>query len=98
MQEEKQHYLYVLVPENGDTFKIGISCGPLARFKGLQVSPDFALSRVYSGTRLAMLILSGLYTQPFSPGMRRGRKAPVAGILNGLHESVLIRFWLISNI
>ncbi|EFN9126085.1 GIY-YIG nuclease family protein, partial [Escherichia coli] len=25
MQEEKQHYLYVLVPENGDTFKIGIS-------------------------------------------------------------------------
>ncbi|HGU2927295.1 TPA: GIY-YIG nuclease family protein, partial [Escherichia coli O103:H2] len=24
MQEEKQHYLYVLVPENGDTFKIGI--------------------------------------------------------------------------
>ncbi|HFK2413607.1 TPA: GIY-YIG nuclease family protein, partial [Escherichia coli] len=23
MQEEKQHYLYVLVPENGDTFKIG---------------------------------------------------------------------------
>ncbi|EER7284823.1 hypothetical protein SHT23_001724 [Escherichia coli] len=98
MQEEKQHYLYVLVPENGDTFKIGISCGPLARFKGLQVSPDFALSRVYRGTRLAIVNLERLYTQPFSPGMRRGRKAPVAGILNGLHESVLIRFWLISNI
>ncbi|MCO5018815.1 hypothetical protein [Escherichia coli] len=95
MQEEKQHYLYVLVPENGDTFKIGISCGPLARFKGLQVSPDFALSRVYRGTRLAMV---NLERQPFSPGMRRGRKASVAGILNGLHESVLIRFWLISNI
>ncbi|WP_244442371.1 hypothetical protein [Escherichia coli] len=54
MQEEKQHYLYVLVPENGDTFKIGISCGPLARFKGLQVNPDFALSRVYRGTSIGI--------------------------------------------
>ncbi|HDS9554078.1 GIY-YIG nuclease family protein [Escherichia coli] len=98
MQEEKQHYLYVLVPENGDTFKIGISCGPLARFKGLQVSPDFALSRVYRGTRLAMVNLERALHATFFPWKRRGGKASVAGILNGLHESVLIRFWLISNI
>lgn len=97
MQEEKQHYLYVLVPENGDTFKIGISCGPLARFKGLQVSPDFALSRVYRGTRLAMVNLERALHATFSPNAP-WRKASVAGILNGLHESVLIRFWLISNI
>ncbi|HHN9663373.1 TPA: GIY-YIG nuclease family protein [Escherichia coli] len=67
MQEEKQHYLYVLVPENGDTFKIGISCGPLARFKGLQVSPDFALSRVYRGTRLAMVNLERALHATFFP-------------------------------
>ncbi|EPP2768909.1 GIY-YIG nuclease family protein, partial [Escherichia coli] len=67
MQEEKQHYLYVLVPENGDTFKIGISCGPLARFKGLQVSPDFALSRVYRGTRLAIVNLERALHATFFP-------------------------------
>ncbi|HHJ2765751.1 TPA: GIY-YIG nuclease family protein, partial [Escherichia coli] len=67
MQEEKQHYLSVLVPENGDTFEIGISCGPLARFKGLQVSPDFALSRVYRGTRLAMVNLERALHATFFP-------------------------------
>ncbi|EJN7758642.1 GIY-YIG nuclease family protein, partial [Escherichia coli] len=48
-------------------FKIGISCGPLARFKGLQVSPDFALSRVYRGTRLAMVNLERALHATFFP-------------------------------
>ncbi|MEA0072504.1 hypothetical protein SNA89_10400, partial [Escherichia coli] len=59
---------------------------------------DFALSRVYRGTRLAMVNLERALHATFFPWKRRGGKASVAGILNGLHESVLIRFWLISNI
>ncbi len=96
MQEEKQHYLYVLVPENGDTFKIGISCGPLARFKGLQVSPDFALSRVYRGTRLAIVNLERALHATFSPWNAPWEKSAGGGhtgVVCGRGRNPTLRLW-----
>lgn len=67
MENDKKYYLYILVPENGKDFKIGISCGPMDRFKGLNVKPDLEYSRLYASDNLTIKKLEKALHTTFFP-------------------------------